>query len=104
MRRPFTFTLCLGALVFTIGCDRHYHPHPEYNYNICRSQLLSIQGAKEAWISEYHGTTNDVPPESDLFGPIPALLREKPACPAGGVYTIGKVGEKARCSIAGHSL
>ena len=29
---------------------------------------------------------------------------EFPVCPAGGVYTIGAVGEKPTCSIAGHVL
>jgi hypothetical protein len=104
MRPLLTFTLSLGALVLSSGCDFHSRDHDPAYFNVCRFQLLSIQGAKEAWMSEYHGTTNDVPPDSDLFGAIPALLREKPICPAGGIYTIGKVGAKARCSVAGHSF
>jgi hypothetical protein len=30
--------------------------------------------------------------------------QELPACPGGGTYTIGTVGEKPTCGIAGHVL
>jgi len=53
---------------------------------------------------EHRKTTNDIPPDFDLFGAAPALMREKPTCPSGGSYTIGRVGEKPRCSVTGHTL
>jgi hypothetical protein len=30
--------------------------------------------------------------------------KRMPVCPAGGRYTIGKVGDKPTCSIPGHAL
>lgn len=34
---------------------------------------------------------------NDLAGPLPV-------CPEGGVYTIGSIDEKPKCSISGHVL
>ena len=31
-------------------------------------------------------------------------MGEKPTCPAGGLYTLGSVSEKPRCSIPGHTI
>jgi hypothetical protein len=64
--------------------------------------LIAIEGAKATWALENHKMTNDVPTDSDLFGPD-SYIREKPQCPEGGVYALGKAGEKPRCSIRGHA-
>src|SRR5262245_21947433 len=69
----------------------------------CIPSLQNLQVAKEVWALEQHKTTNDIPTDADLFGPRKYLV-EKPKCPAGGVYTLGRVGEKVRCSIPGHTL
>ena len=69
----------------------------------CRLNLQAIQGSKETWRLENHKDTNVIPTDADLFG-VTAYIREKPTCPAGGTYTLGSVGAKPRCTVAGHTL
>jgi hypothetical protein len=93
------------ALLLINGCDDPRRTHGrDYARNTCVNSLRSIQGSKETWMLENRKTTNDVPPDSDLFGSPPALMREKPSCPNGGTYTIGRVAEKVRCSVKGHTI
>jgi general secretion pathway protein G len=66
----------------------------------CIVLLSQIEGAKEQWAAEHHKTTNDVPTDADLFG---VYLNHKPVCPAGGTYTVGRVGQLPTCSIGGPS-
>ena len=68
----------------------------------CVMNLRAIEGAKATWALESRKTTNDIPADSDLFGPD-SYIREKPQCPQGGVYTLGKVGEKPTCSVRAHN-
>ncbi len=66
--------------------------------NACVNHLRQIAGAKETWAIENHKTTNDVVSWNDLK---PYLWHEEtPKCPDGGTYTIGRVGEPPRCSLA----
>lgn len=71
--------------------------------NACIANLKAIQAAKTDWAKENAAT--NVPTVQDLFG-AGKFLREAPACPRGGEYTIGAVEEKATCSLTakGHRL
>jgi hypothetical protein len=69
----------------------------------CIANLKQLDGAKNSWALEYRKTTNDTPTDSDLFGPN-GYIQQKPSCPEGGIYLIGKVGESPRCTIPQHSL
>ena len=55
------------------------------------------------WAMENNIVTNAIPTDAELFGPL-KYIREKPACLAGGTYTLGAVGEKPRCAIPGHTI
>jgi hypothetical protein len=69
--------------------------------NSCASNLRALDGAKELWAAESHKTTNDVPRWEDLM----PYLHQKPLCPQGGTYTLGRVGQPPRCSLGGtHTL
>jgi hypothetical protein len=66
---------------------------------------MLIGGGKQQWALEYRKTTNDVPTLEDLrpfigYGTNKTL----PACPNGGTYIMGKVGESPECSYPGHSF
>ncbi len=70
--------------------------------NACIMNLRAIEGAKATWALETKKSVTDVPSDADLFGPgkyIPGT----PTCPAGGVYSLNRVGDKPTCSIPGHS-
>ena len=78
-------------------------PHMGRSLNSCYSLLRQIEGAKAAWALDEKKTTNDTPADSDLFGAT-NYIRDRPICPQGGVYTIGRVGEKPQCSLPIHSM
>jgi hypothetical protein len=79
----------------------------------CHDNLMRIELAKYDWASENDKTSNDIPTWDDLRPYLPDLPNSRhwsnglPVCPAGGTYTIGRVGELPKCSIGGgynHSL
>jgi len=71
--------------------------------NACIMNLKAIEGAKAAWAQDNKKTDNDLPTDADLFGPDKSML-EKPVCPAGGTYKLGRVNEKPVCTIPEHAL
>jgi hypothetical protein len=77
---------------------RGYHPS---GLNLCIANLKQVEGAMLTWAMENHKSTNEIPPEADLFGPQ-VYLSVKPTCPDGGTYTVGPVGERPRCSVPWH--
>jgi hypothetical protein len=74
--------------------------------------LHIIQLAKLEWMSENHKTTNDTPTWDDLRSYLHSSAglygwpNDRPICPQGGTYTLGRVEDRPRCSIGGpdHSL
>jgi hypothetical protein len=70
--------------------------------NTCIGNLRLIYAAKQAWALEKNKTDADLPTEEDLLPYIKGGVF--PACPSGGVYTIGTVGQPPTCSVTGHVL
>lgn len=68
----------------------------------CIANLRLIYAAKQAWALDKNKTDTDIPTEQDLLPYIKGGVF--PTCPAGGVYTIGAVGQPPTCSIPGHVL
>ena len=103
-RRAIAFAL-LGALL--VGCES-----PEIRYtgqrSACIYNLRNIQEAKVEWAKVLHKLPTDTPTLNDVCGTngTNEFLRYRPTCPAGGIYTIGSVGENPTCSLAakGHAL
>ena len=58
--------------------------------NACIANLKQMDGAKATWALEQKKTSTDSPADSDLFGAT-QYIRDKPACPGGGTYTMGDV-------------
>jgi hypothetical protein len=73
--------------------------------NACINNLRQIDGAKNEFALE-KGKANGTPVTEDDIKPYLKLDASGniPKCPAGGKYTIGKVGELPTCSIPGHAL
>ncbi len=69
----------------------------------CVANLRTIDGAKATWALEQRKTNTDVPTDADLFGPT-SYIREKPNCPAGGIYTLSQVDTKPTCTIPDHTF
>ena len=80
----------------------------------CINNLREIDGAKERWVWEHHAKKNDVVTLNDIkpyltpYGEPNGFIKldakgDLPKCPAGGVYTIGKIGESPTCSVGAPS-
>src|SRR5437773_1444160 len=64
--------------------------------NACMANLKQMDGAKASWALEQKKASSDTPSDPELFGST-AYIRDKPACPGGGTYTIGRVDAKVYC-------
>ena len=73
--------------------------------NACIENLKKIDGMKHTWALENKKVNSDSPGDSDLFGNT-LYIREKPACPASGAYTLNQVDTKPTCSqsASGHTI
>jgi hypothetical protein len=78
--------------------------------NACINNLREIDAAKNKWMLEHNAKTNDVITLDDIkpylvrYGDPNGFIKldaggNLPKCPAGGFYTIGKVGESPTCSL-----
>src|SRR5829696_1101494 len=65
--------------------------------NACVANLRQLDGAKQTWALEMKKVSGDTPEDTDLFG-VSLYIRDKPACPANGTYTLGTVLAKPICS------
>jgi hypothetical protein len=92
-------TACYAFVVFLLfaGCERNGGIPADKD---CIANLKQLETAKEQWAIENRKTTNDAPTMAE----VTPFLRESRSCRSGGVYTLGRVGEKPRCSIKGHEL
>jgi hypothetical protein len=75
---------------------------PEEARDLCIQNLQQIDAAKQAWALDNSKDATDVPTAQDLEPYLKGNLI--PACPSGGVYTIGAMNQPPTCTIAGHAL
>lgn len=74
--------------------------------NACIENLRQIFYAKATWALENKKGTGDTPTDGELYG-TSAYIRQKPGCPANGLYTTMTMGEKPECEYGptlGHSF
>lgn len=98
--------LTFGFALLLTGCGEHRVATGSPDYipiHQCQANLKQIDGAKASWAQEHNKTTNDTPAWSDLVGKDRYLISQ-PACSKGGIYSLGRVGEGARCTVSGHTL
>ena len=70
---------------------------------LCRANLQTLEGAKTAWAYEFSAFPSNHPDVAAVVGPG-RYIAEMPTCPGGGSYTMGRLDEKAQCSIPEHRL
>ena len=68
--------------------------------NACIANMRQIDGAKATWALENKKVNSDVCALTDIAGSATLYIRETPACPANGTYTVGTVADKTACSLA----
>jgi prepilin-type N-terminal cleavage/methylation domain-containing protein len=71
--------------------------------NACINNLRQISGAIATWALETKKTGSATVGMANIVGAA-SYIRETPACPAGGGYTLVDVDTKPTCNIGGHSL
>lgn len=60
----------------------------------CIAQLRQVRTAKEEWAMEYKMNDSATPSWDQIL----VYVKSRPACPAGGDYTIGSVADEPICS------
>jgi hypothetical protein len=98
-----TAGVCLFfGFLLGVGIPKFNHARQTSLRLACMNHLIQIDGAKQQWAKEKQKNDADIPTWADLKPYIAHNVELQ--CPAGGVYTIGKVSEVPSCSIANHSL
>ena len=93
-----------SALLVAVRCGNPLvRVHTASPRNACIANLIQIHGAKCTWALENNKTNTAQPTASQLYGPN-NYIRDELTCPSGGTYTLGNVGTKPRCSVAGHTI
>lgn len=73
--------------------------------NACIANLHQLVGYKELWRETFKKAPSDVPTDGDLKRlPIAGYYYGRERCPAGGVYTLGRLDQKPTCSVPGHVM
>ena len=74
----------------------------------CIANLKQIRDVKIQWAEANHKAPDATPTEADLSATNrgTGILREFPACPRGGIYTIGSARQNPTCTFTskGHRL
>ncbi len=96
-RAIITLACVLAAIYLVMGSGLFRRARWSNNYSPCKIELRQLDSAKTQWATEGGKTTNDVPTWNELQ----PYWRRTPACPQGGNYTLGRVGEPPTCSVHG---
>jgi hypothetical protein len=89
--------LVLFALI--AGCGEK--PTDNAKAMACAANMWTIDQTKQNWAEKNGKDSNTVVTIDDL---TPLFFKGRvPVCPAGGTYTLGKVGEPTQCSIPAHN-
>ena len=96
-------SLLLIPLMLAIAVPNFVKARQSAQTNMCINNLRMIDGAKETCVLEKKLTPETALTPADLNPylrtPFPAIK-----CPAGGTYSINKIGEPPTCSVPGHKL
>ena len=94
------------ALLAAIAIPNFVKARTASQRSACIANLKQVNGAKATWALEAKKVNADSPADSDLFGAT-QYIRQKPACPGGGAYTVDIVANLPTCSLGptdGHTL
>lgn len=98
-----TYILSHSLTHLLTGCTSPHDPTLTPAARACVANLREMQAIKLQWAAEHHKTAADQITMQDLMDRDRYLLTRF-ECPSGGSYSWGKVGEKAECTIAAHTL
>lgn len=101
-RAILTVAALLVIINLTLGIRWYLSSRSEHPAHSCVDNLRLLANAKLRWSLAQNKSANDVPTWDDLQ----TTLKQKPACPGGGTYTLERVGAAPICSLGGpdHTL
>lgn len=91
-------TILILAVLLALAVPAWLGARDRSQARTCTSQLRQIKYAKESWAMDTKQPITGVAQWGDLY---PTYIKDKPACPAGGDYTIAAVNQDPTCSIGG---
>ena len=94
--------VAVPAMLSAIAIPNFVKARSTSQQNACINNLRQIDAAKQQWALEKNKTADAVPTANDIK--VYLMHNKLPACPQGGAYTLGPVGETPKCSIPGHEL
>ena len=92
--------IIIGVLA-AVGIPSMLQSREKAQHDTCLNNLRQIDGAKQQWAFENKKVKNTPVTAADINSYIRSGM---PLCPASGTYTIGPVGTKPTCSVAGHVM
>src|ERR1044072_4553384 len=87
--------LLVFLLIAAITVPSTIPARPIAQRNACIYNLRAIQDAQTEWARANSNLAPASPAEGDVFGTngVGGILRYRPECPRGGIYTIGSVSQ-----------
>lgn len=99
----FVIALAWIPLMLAVAIPNFVKARETAQKNMCLKNLRRIEGAKEVWALQNGSDTNSTPTMQELT-PYFKGATNRLRCPAGGTYSVNRVGVPPSCSIASHDL
>jgi hypothetical protein len=94
------FMIFMWGLLAAVAIPNFVKARKAAQFQACKYNQASIQGAKKIWAEEKGKPDDAVPVDADLFG-AGKNLSNRPQCPAGGSYLLNAVKEDVSCTVHG---
>jgi len=104
--KPFTLieimiVVMIIGLLISVAVPNFVEARRMARTNACISNLRLIDAAKEQWALVNRKEDGASVSLSDL---VDTYIRWTPVCPAGGKYTLNRIGIDPTCNVPGHEL
>ena len=86
------------GLLAAIAIPSFINARTKTQTNSCMNNLRLIDGAIQQYALDH---TNAVPADMGALVGTGAYIKDTPACPGGGTYTLGSLTTKSSCSVHG---
>jgi prepilin-type N-terminal cleavage/methylation domain-containing protein len=86
------------GILLAVAAPNFVHARDGSRAKSCQYNLQQIQSAKERWAMDNNRAAASLPTMAELAVPG-VYMRNTPACPSGGNYTVGRLNEIPVCSL-----